>query len=84
MQGLKALRALCQVWMSDADAAWYCGLCENRADGMSGSVGLSEAYDQFMAFMNKQLCRLLVHGDHLNLMEALLLFLPHVSPARSA
>ena len=62
--------------MSDADAAWYCGLRENRADGMSGSVGLAAAQSTFMSFVNKRLCTLLMQGDHLNLVEALLLLLP--------
>lgn len=72
-------RYAAQVWMNDADASWYCGLRENRADGANGNVGLAEAHVAFTHFLRKQLCRLLMRGHHLNLLEALLLIVPQVS-----
>ena len=65
------------VWMSDADASWYTKLRENKQEASGGGT-LAEARSRFVAFMRAQVCRLLMRGDHLDLLEALLLLLPEV------
>ena len=65
------------LWTNDADASWYCGLRENRT-GAAGNQTLVEARSNFVAFLRKQVSRLIMRGDHLSMLELLLLLVPEV------
>ena len=65
------------IWLGDADAAWYTKLKENRPEA-SGGGSASEARARFVSFMRSQVCRFLMRGDHLDLLEAMLLLMPEV------
>lgn len=66
------------VWVSDADAAWYNSLRENRTETSSGGVSVGDARAAFVAFVRGQACRFLMRRDYFNLLETLLLLLPEV------
>ena len=70
-------RSILQVFTSEPDAAWYSTLRANK--GSSGDLRVSEALEEYHAFLLDQLCAFLVRGDYNRLVQLLLLLLPAVS-----
>ena len=67
------------MFTSEQDAAWYSTLRANKGSSSSGDLRVSEAQEEYHAFLLDQLCAFLVRGDYNRLVQLLLLLLPVVS-----